>query len=288
MHRIDGPGATIDHRFTEGNPALSIPATTVTGAWLNAVQEEIAGVIESAGMTLDKDDDGQLAKAVLSLITENAQWRTGDVRLTMRATADDGWVMCDDGAIGPAGSGATSRADDDCEALFKLLWNNVSNSYAPVTGGRGASADADWQAGKTIGLTRMLGRVLGVAGAGQNLTERGLGQAIGAETHTLTVAQMPAHNHSGSAASSGAHTHGLEYYAPSSLSGDTGAWDPIGGGSNKGNATWKTVPSGNTVGATRVVQAGAHTHSITLNNAGGGSPFPLMQPTAFMHAQIKL
>lgn len=41
-------------------------------------------------------------------------------------------------------------------------------------------------------------------------------------------------------------------------------------------------------GATRVVQAGAHTHSITLNNAGGGSPLPLMQPTAFMHAQIKL
>lgn len=68
MHRIDGPGATITNQFTEGDPGSSIPATVVTADWLNALQEEIAGVIEGAGDTLDKPDNGQLLAAIDTLI----------------------------------------------------------------------------------------------------------------------------------------------------------------------------------------------------------------------------
>ena len=68
MHRIDGAGATMDGLFTEGDPTTAVPATTVTGAWLNAVQEEIAAVIEGAGLVLDKPDNGQLAEAISALI----------------------------------------------------------------------------------------------------------------------------------------------------------------------------------------------------------------------------
>ena len=59
---------------------------------------------------------------------------TGDVKATFRGVADDGWVMMDDGSIGPAGSGATTRANADCEDLFVLLWANVANTYAPLAG----------------------------------------------------------------------------------------------------------------------------------------------------------
>lgn len=68
MHRIDGPGATPDYKFTEGDPASATPATTVTDDWLNAVQEEIIGVISDPVVTpaipLNKSNNGQLALAI--------------------------------------------------------------------------------------------------------------------------------------------------------------------------------------------------------------------------------
>jgi microcystin-dependent protein len=41
----------------------------------------------------------------------------------------------------------------------------------------------------------MLGRVLGAAGAGQGLSNRPLGYALGEESHTQTLAEMPNHAH---------------------------------------------------------------------------------------------
>lgn len=52
MHKIDSDGATITNLFTEGNPSLSIPATVVSAAIMNAIQEELVTVIEGMGLTL--------------------------------------------------------------------------------------------------------------------------------------------------------------------------------------------------------------------------------------------
>ena len=67
MHRIDGPGATVNNLFTEGNPSLGIPATTVTDDWLNDVQEELATVIENADITLSKGTQDQLYDAIVEI-----------------------------------------------------------------------------------------------------------------------------------------------------------------------------------------------------------------------------
>lgn len=197
MHRIDGPGATSPgNQFTEGDPVGAVPATVVTADWLNAVQEEIAGVIEGASIALSKPSNSQLHAAILALIAANTtSFTTGDVKLTLKTTADAGWVMFNDGTIGNASSGATTRANADTEALFTLLWNNVTNTYAAVSGGRGASAAADFAANKTIALTKMLGRALAIAGSGASLSSRALGETVGAETHALSVAEMPSHSH---------------------------------------------------------------------------------------------
>jgi len=68
MHRIDGPGFAPGNLFTEGNPTLSIPATTVTDDIMNAFQEEIANVIEDQGITLVKGTQDQLLSAIKLLI----------------------------------------------------------------------------------------------------------------------------------------------------------------------------------------------------------------------------
>lgn len=69
MHRIDTSTATPDHKFTEGDPAVPVAATTVSAEWLNAVQEELVAVITGAGLELKKSDNGQLWQAISQLIT---------------------------------------------------------------------------------------------------------------------------------------------------------------------------------------------------------------------------
>lgn len=85
MHRIDGPGATGGNLFTEGNPALGIPATVVTDDWANDVQEEIVNVIEDQGITLVKGTQDQLLSAIKSLIGFG-----GDSQLNVSLANDTG------------------------------------------------------------------------------------------------------------------------------------------------------------------------------------------------------
>ena len=70
MKRVDAAGATVNNLFTTGNPSLSIPATTVDDTIMNAIQEEIAEVVEFAGLTLDQTnaDLTQLRQAIQILI----------------------------------------------------------------------------------------------------------------------------------------------------------------------------------------------------------------------------
>ena len=117
---------------------------------------------------------------------DNSPWNTGDLKWTWKATADTGWVLHDDGTIGNAASGGTTRANADTSALFTLLWANFADAQAAVSTGRGASAAADYAANKTIALPKALGRLMGVAGAGSGLTSRTVGVTVGAETHTHT------------------------------------------------------------------------------------------------------
>lgn len=68
MHRIDGPGATVDNKFTEGNPASSVPATQVTAAWLNEVQEEMLSILAGASIAPVKGDQDQVLTAIQAMI----------------------------------------------------------------------------------------------------------------------------------------------------------------------------------------------------------------------------
>lgn len=64
MHRIDGPGATVDKKFTEGDPVGGVAATVVTAAWMNDVQEELLSVLVAAGIMPVKGTQDQVLKAI--------------------------------------------------------------------------------------------------------------------------------------------------------------------------------------------------------------------------------
>lgn len=101
-------------------------------------------------------------------------------------------------------------------------------------------------------LASAQGRFLVGTGGGYNLGDTG-----GANSVPLTVAQLPAHNHTGTTSSDGAHSHS---WTRSHAGGETVAnTSTIGGGwRSAATYTWST----NT--------AGAHTHSLTTNNTGSG------------------
>ena len=65
MFKIDSDGATVSNTFTEGDPALSIPATVVSDEWLNEIQGELVKVVEENDLTLTKGDATQLNQAMI-------------------------------------------------------------------------------------------------------------------------------------------------------------------------------------------------------------------------------
>lgn len=75
MRRIDTSTKAVDlfgagkHGFKNGDPSLAILATKLNAEFFNATQEELASLIEYAGLTLDDADNTQLRQAISALIT---------------------------------------------------------------------------------------------------------------------------------------------------------------------------------------------------------------------------
>lgn len=120
-------------------------------------------------------------------------FETGDVKFSIQPSAAAGWIVYNGaGTIGDGSSGATIRANADCSALYQLIWNQISDTFCPVTGGRGANAAADFAAHKPIALPQFSGKTIIGAGTGTGLTARTLGDnTVGAETVALTLLQVP-------------------------------------------------------------------------------------------------
>lgn len=205
-----------------------------------------------------------------------AFFSTGDIKFTIKTVADTGWLIFADQTIGPAGSGAT-YANANAQALYTLIWNNIPNGYAPVTGGRGASAAADWAGLKPMQLLTMLGRVLGIAGTGAGIPIKPLGIFGGFETHAIAVSELPAHTHSGTTGTdSPDHTH------TTSVTGVLNGGGVLvgGGGSFFGPSTQNYASGG---------ASARHAHGFTTDGGtGGGAQMSLLQPSVWLNAMIKL
>lgn len=68
MHKIDGPGATADYKFTEGDPAGGVPATVVTADWLNEIQGELISILAARGIPPVKGTQNQVLTAIQQMI----------------------------------------------------------------------------------------------------------------------------------------------------------------------------------------------------------------------------
>lgn len=129
---------------------------------------------------------------------------TGDVLWQPKSGTRPGFVRHNARTIGSASSGATERANSDTQSLYTFLYTNFADTFCPVTGGRGASAAADWAANKPIATLDLRGRApfglddMGNTAAGDysGITfSKGdavtPGAQAGATGFTLTTANLP-------------------------------------------------------------------------------------------------
>ena len=230
-------------------------------------------------------EDGTLPQSKITTdFANNMGFSTGDVKLTYKTMADAGWVFANDGSIGNVGSGATTRANADTEALFRLMWNISEctvQTYAGATSSK-TTATQDWQALKRLVLPKTLGRVLGVAGQGSGLTRRNLGSSTGNETITLTAANVPPHSHAGVQCFQADFGYKGDSYGKAwgSPSGAPGVTQPV---YYNHKLTWLTR---NDYDFSVITDKNGN--RMTPSGSSTGSSFNNLQPSSFLNLMIKL
>jgi microcystin-dependent protein len=158
----------------------------------------------------------------------------GDVKMSVYNADFFGWLKCD----------GRSLSRTTYAALFAV----IGTAFGSVDG-------------NSFSLPDSRGRVLGTLGQGSGLTNRLLGNSVGEETHTLTVGEMPSHNHG---VTDPGHTHGYQNNV---------------GDQNTDNA-FGTETAADQVDYNQTT--GSSTTGITINNNGGGGAHNNMQPTLFI------
>jgi hypothetical protein len=108
MHRIDGPGATVDGLFTEGNPAAGVPATVVTAAWMNDIQEELLTVLSAGGVAPVKGVQDQLLRAIRTMST-GAVGTATNLKMTVPTASASATITADQVVVGAGLGGQAYR-----------------------------------------------------------------------------------------------------------------------------------------------------------------------------------
>jgi len=218
-------------------------------------------------MTVDLDDTNPTNDAIVStfpanertfrLAVENAINGLLGAGITVDyagTAAPSGWLMC----YGQAVSRTTYAALFTAIGTTYGIGDGSTTFNLPDCRGRVIAGQDDMGGTSADRLTNQTGGIDGDT----------LGAVGGAETHTLTEAQMPAHTHTGTTSTDGDHSHSYQILNPVTAGGDTNSI--------------RSDPATTTTGV-----SGSHSHTLTINSTGGDGAHNNVQPTIIMNKIIK-
>lgn len=143
MHRIDtstrekdlfGPGKD---GFTGGNPLAAKPPTDLSADWFNDVQENIAGVIEGAGIELAKGDGGQLLEGIRRMVNTQALSQTFRREIESAPSASVRGIAFGAGVLAAIGTrSGTIGPSTFATSEDGRLWSPAVPNQYPFPGGR--------------------------------------------------------------------------------------------------------------------------------------------------------
>jgi hypothetical protein len=219
------------------------------------------GTVNTSGIT-----DGAVTAIKLST---GLALPTGAGMVYFGSSAPSGWVLGSGRTIGSSTSGATERANADTQPLFEHLWSQFADTQLPVSGGRGASAAADFAANKTIQLPDVRSRtVFGLDDMGGTAANRITAGVSGITGTTLGAwgGNEAMHQHTHTVTDPG-HTHTVPARTPINM---------VGGSFNVGSDNGPLTPT--------TFNTGSSTTGITIQNTGTGNSQNM--PPAFIAAWI--
>ena len=243
------------------NGLALIAGDHAANSWFRITYDGAAFQLEA----IDLVTVASLTAAISTAVT--AAVPTGVMQDYVGSTAPTGFVLASGRTIGDATSGGTERANADTVNLFTLLWNSMANTEAAVSGGRGASAAADFAAHKTLALPDLRGRVtIGKDDMGGTAANRITNAVAGIVGTTLGASGGNQNLHQ--------HIHGVTDL------GHSHTVPCLGGPGGSGAA-----PS--TVSATASVATTTDVAGISIQNAGTGAS-QNVQPSYVVNKIIKL
>lgn len=183
MHRIDSATARANANgdgktgFHDNADLPNQDATYFTPEWANALQEEVAGVIEGLGLTLDKADNGQLLKALVQQFGEKKV--LADAIKEYKAMFEKDRERLDE---------LEKRTYEDTQ-VGELFW--TSKHFATAAEVAEYKGYGTWQ-------RALQGRVaVGFSDDPEDHVDfRTHGKLYGEREHTLTLSETPEHKHS--------------------------------------------------------------------------------------------
>jgi microcystin-dependent protein len=194
-------------------------------------------------------------------ILSSSRPNIGDTKIATIPTDHNGWLICDGRELLIAAN----------RSLFAVIGYQFGGS------------------GEYFKLPNAAGRVPGITGTGEDLTERQVGDIVGEETHTLDISEIPQHNHTassvatnitmnangshshtGTTTTDGTHTHSINdpshTHTQTTINDDynnSGANPPGFSADSAGSQTWNNINS-STTGIT-INSNGAHNHTFTTS-----------------------
>jgi microcystin-dependent protein len=191
----------------------------------------------------------------------------------------------------PLSTDTVAQADDHLRLIKQVLVNTFPNLSGPVTSSQAtlnspvpsgvitlwygsiASIPSGWYLCNGANGTPDL-RDRFVVGAGSSYA---VGATGGVANQTLSIANIPAHTHTGNTDSGGAHSHTIT--DPGHVHSYTGTYNTGQGTYYSGGVAYQT--SATTAAATTGItinSGGAHTHSFTTGSTGSGTAFSILPP----------